>query len=294
MKGFRPACIVLILIVRIVPSFGEKSGEEFENAGRMATHGPDVVILHPPSGFELSESDTLVVAAYISAFCVEKLGTELLGIQLFINGMLAVQHALQVHGNDGDAQYHIFVPNLTPGKYELKAVPWAPGNAVDHAIVTITVVSREEFAEKQQRLTQEQKKHTKRCWGRTDDDWTGRFTQCQAYPTSEASDEWCNISCAQTQYISSDTGPCSHACSGHGVHLPGNDCLCYGDWFGEKCELNVYSTSAFVPRTLDMSCLGSHRRLGAARMIKVSEQPRAMRETCLFFVFFEKKKLASE
>jgi hypothetical protein len=273
MQGFRSISLVLVLLVWIIPAFCEKNGQKIENAGRMATHGPDVVILHPPSGFELSESATLVVAAYISSFCVEKLGADLLGLHLFINGILAVQHPLQVHGNDGDAQYHIFVPNLTPGKYELKAVPWAPGNAVDHAIVTITVVSSEEFAANQHRRAQEQTRYTTRCWGRTDDEWTGQFTKCQAFPTNEtSSDEWCNISCAQAQHLGSDMISCSHACSGHGVHLPDNHCLCYGDWFGEKCEFNVYSTTAFVPRTLDMSCLGSHRRLAATQMIEVSRE----------------------
>jgi hypothetical protein len=41
---------------------------------RLADEGPDIVILHPPDGFLVEDATKLVVAFYVSSFCVARLG----------------------------------------------------------------------------------------------------------------------------------------------------------------------------------------------------------------------------
>ena len=41
---------------------------------RLSQHGPDMVILHPPDGFLVDDPAALMVAFYVSSFCVSRLG----------------------------------------------------------------------------------------------------------------------------------------------------------------------------------------------------------------------------
>ena len=44
---------------------------------RLADAGPDIAILHPPDGFLVDDPARLMVAFYVSSFCVARLGDEL-------------------------------------------------------------------------------------------------------------------------------------------------------------------------------------------------------------------------
>jgi hypothetical protein len=276
-------CILLLTSICNLPLFcsadtGRKASHagfpppgSDQTAGRIANDGPDVVILHPRDEAELAVNDTLVVAAYISAFCVERLGKDLLGIQLFLNGILAVQEPLQVHGNDGNAQYHIFVPNLHPGQYDLVAVPWAPEQDVDDALVSIKVLSQEEHDHKtKESRSHDMPKNMLKCWGSTEHDWIGRFTNCEIGAPARETEEWCNTSCSETQQSESGSPSCSNLCAGHGLRLGADECVCNGDWFGEDCTHDVYSSAVHLPAKLHASCLESHRWLKAANLLEVS------------------------
>jgi hypothetical protein len=43
------------------------------------------------------------------------------GVRLELNGATVLEEPLLVHGNDGSAQYHVAMPGLTPGVFELRA-----------------------------------------------------------------------------------------------------------------------------------------------------------------------------
>jgi len=43
------------------------------------------------------------------------------GVRLELNGATVLEEALLVHGNDGSAQYHVAMPGLTQGVYDLRA-----------------------------------------------------------------------------------------------------------------------------------------------------------------------------
>jgi hypothetical protein len=44
---------------------------------QLADAGPDIAILHPPDGFLVDDPAKLMVAFYVSSFCVARLGDEL-------------------------------------------------------------------------------------------------------------------------------------------------------------------------------------------------------------------------
>ena len=43
------------------------------------------------------------------------------GVRLELNGATVLEEPLLVHGNDGSAQYHVAMPGLTQGVYDLRA-----------------------------------------------------------------------------------------------------------------------------------------------------------------------------
>jgi hypothetical protein len=43
----------------------------------LSQHGPDIAILHPPDGFLVEDPAKLMVAFYVSSFCVSRLGDKL-------------------------------------------------------------------------------------------------------------------------------------------------------------------------------------------------------------------------
>ena len=43
----------------------------------LSHHGPDIAILHPPDGFLVEDPAKLMVAFYVSSFCVSRLGDNL-------------------------------------------------------------------------------------------------------------------------------------------------------------------------------------------------------------------------
>ena len=49
------------------------------------------------------------------------MGVLVQGVRLELNGATVLEEPLLVHGNDGSAQYHVAMPGLVPGVYELRA-----------------------------------------------------------------------------------------------------------------------------------------------------------------------------
>ena len=78
-------------------------------------------MLHPPDGFLVEDAAKLVVAFYVSSFCVARLGHELKGVRLEVNGAVIIEQDLLVHSNDGSAQYHAALPGLRAGVYHVNA-----------------------------------------------------------------------------------------------------------------------------------------------------------------------------
>ena len=44
---------------------------------RLSEQGPDIAMLHPPDGFLVEDASKLMVAFYVSSFCVSRLGEDL-------------------------------------------------------------------------------------------------------------------------------------------------------------------------------------------------------------------------
>ena len=229
---------------------------------RFASDGPDVAILHPPDGANIPHSDEgFVLAAYISSFCVSRLGSSLKGMRLVVNGMVAAEQPLMVHGNDGSAQYHISMAGMPVGDYHIEAtaIVDVEGDGegeveveVEGAMVDVRVVAGEETTRKGEGEGEGERREGQlfSCWGRTENELPGgRFAGCkglQGLVLDEADGssfggEVCDVSC------DSDGANCCSRCSGHGRCLRGGGCLCTGDWFGDGCALNAMSSSNYTP-----------------------------------------------
>ncbi|KAJ1476935.1 hypothetical protein T484DRAFT_1907080, partial [Baffinella frigidus] len=92
----------------------------------------------------MDAGQTVVAAFYVSSFCVQRLGAELLGVRLAINGRMVVEQPLLIHGNDGSAQYHVSIPGLPSGVFELRAslsLDAASSTTVDDAVSSIEVLA---------------------------------------------------------------------------------------------------------------------------------------------------------
>ena len=76
------ACLVFILACSCaqapVPTPPTPPAQVYAHkSARLSEQGPDIAMLHPPDGFLVDDAAKLVVAFYVSSFCVARLGDEL-------------------------------------------------------------------------------------------------------------------------------------------------------------------------------------------------------------------------
>eukprot|EP00961_Rhodomonas_salina_P060380 810568-Rhodomonas_salina.4 len=203
-------------------------GKDGRHYGRLAEDGPDIVMLHPPDGFIMDQGEKLVVAFYVSSFCIQRMGNTLKGVRLSINGAQALEEGLMIHGNDGSAQYHVDMPELAAGLYSLKATLWVDDSHASETFGEASAVVEVLVPEAGEPDGGGKEEEEKRRGG------ISHLARCKRRRMSR--DQSCSSDgqCArgEEEYGSEGLGEDGSACSGHGRSEDGV-CWCEPDWFGE-------------------------------------------------------------
>lgn len=173
-----------------------------------------------------------------------RLSTELLGAHLTINGRRVVEQPLQVHSNDGSAQYHVALPGLPAGVFELRASLWLDpeSDAVTTDAVSFVEVLTAVPNDDEESRTVPSEITAGGGWDLSSDDevgWEALIGGCNAVQLTDAREE-------------SDKGA-PDTCLFGGVWRPGpggqgGACDCKGARFGERCEADAFADSQYTPR----------------------------------------------
>ncbi|EKX51971.1 hypothetical protein GUITHDRAFT_134283 [Guillardia theta CCMP2712] len=221
----------MLLLVLLAAAFQEGRGREY---GLLAEEGPDIVILHPAND-SLVECP-MMIAFYVSSFCVQRLGSRLTGVYLYLNQEKILESDLLVHGNDGSAQYHAVkhaccggwrgrltgelqeVPQLRAGVYEVHAsLRMRQGSehlSARSAVTTFEVLAPLQEEEAGGREGGEEEGEQEEA----EEELEGRmFRRCAAREDV----------CREEKIKAS--------------------CNCTGDWFGDDCNYNFMVNSSYFP-----------------------------------------------
>jgi hypothetical protein len=222
------SCCILYHVVKR-PTLG--SAMDMDNSDS----DPSIAILYPPDG-ALVEPDRLMVAFHVSAFTISRLGPSLVGVRLLMNGNSVMESGIVLHGNDGTAQYHIDMHDLTPAIYELRAQlvlrDGDPAEPQRDAVSVIEVLARAPS-------------------GENEDDPPANST-LRTLPYFIA----CPSQCDDAHPFAS-TCPAA-GCSGHG-ECSADGCRCNPDWFGPDCAHSAFTTAEYLPHPPPWAAAGGCR-----------------------------------
>ena len=226
---------------------------------------PSIAILYPADG-ALVEPDRLMVAFHVSAFTIARLGSSLTGVRLLMNGNSVMESGIVLHGNDGTAQYHIEMHDLTPAVYELRAQlvlrEGEPTPPHRDAVSVIEVLGHAAPEAEE---------------GAAPAGASARsipyFVACPPLPAPRcAPADSANGTCPAAAAAS-----CA-GCSGHGVCSAGG-CRCRPDWFGPDCAHSAFTSAEYLPHPAPWAaaagCQASQRWFAAALRLQVPPPPAA-------------------